>query len=52
MFNLIFRLFRWFWQLWGRLDEKTKRQIIETIIERFNELARAFYRQWKSKKKK
>lgn len=52
MFNLIFELFKWFWQLWDRLDEKTKRQIIEAITEAFKELTRAFYIQWKSKKKK
>lgn len=52
MFNLIFELFKWFLQLWDHLDEKTKRQIIEAIIEAFKELIRAFYRQWKSKKEK
>lgn len=50
--NLIFKLFKWFWQLWDRLDEKTKRQIIEVIIEAFKDLIRAFYKQWESKNKK
>ena len=52
MFNLIFELFKWFWTLWDRLDEKTKRQIIEAIIEAFQELIRTFYKQWKSKNEK
>lgn len=51
MFNLIFELFKWFRQIWDRLDEKTKRQIIDAIIESFEELIRAFYRQWKKKEK-
>ena len=46
-FNLIFELFKWFEQLWDRLDEKTKRQIIEAIIEVSTELIRSFYRDWK-----
>lgn len=52
IFNWIFEVIKWFWQLWDRLDEKTKRQIIEAIIKAFEELLRAFYRQWKNKKKK
>jgi len=52
IFNLVFELFKWFRQLWDRLDEKTKRQIIEVIIESFKDLIRAFYKQWKNKNKK
>jgi len=50
IFNWIFEVVKWFWQLWDRLDEKTKRQIIEAIIKAFGELLRAFYRQWKNRK--
>jgi len=28
IFNWLFELLKWFWQLWHRLDEKTKRQIM------------------------
>lgn len=28
IFNWLFQLLKWFWQLWHRLDEKTKRQIM------------------------
>ncbi|MBD1826809.1 hypothetical protein NDI47_07870 [Microcoleus vaginatus GB1-A2] len=28
IFNWLFELLKWFWQLWDRLDEKTKRQIM------------------------
>ncbi|WP_201150081.1 hypothetical protein A5482_014680 (plasmid) [Cyanobacterium sp. IPPAS B-1200] len=43
MFNWIFKVVNWFSQLWGRLDEEAKRQIIEIIIEAFQELLRVFY---------
>ena len=49
MISLMFRLFKWFWQLWDRLDDKTKRIIIETLINAFKDMLRAYYRQWKSK---
>jgi hypothetical protein len=28
IFNWLFESIQWFWQLWDRLDEKTKRQIM------------------------
>ncbi len=43
-------LVSWIRRLWHRLDEKTKRQIIEAIIKTFEELLRAFYRQWEKRK--
>ena len=46
---MISLIFKWFRQLWDRLDEKTKRSIIEAIIDSFKEILRAFYRQWESK---
>lgn len=52
MLDLIFGLIKWFRQLWDRLDEKTKRLIIEVTVEAYKELLRAFYRWWKSRKKK
>lgn len=46
--NSIFKVARWFWQLWSRLDEQTKRKIVETmIVVTFEELLRAFYRTWR-----
>lgn len=40
----------WFRKLWDRLDEKTKRKTIDTVIKAFEELLRAFYREWKDKR--
>ena len=39
----------WIRQLWNRLDEKTKRQIIDAIVKAFGELLRAFYIEWKNR---
>jgi hypothetical protein len=44
----VFRLVQRFLRLWNRLDEKTKRQIIEAVIKAFEQLLRAFYRSWKN----
>ncbi len=48
----LLELVAWFWQLWNRLDEKTKRQIIETVVKAFEELLRSFYKKWKSQRNK
>ena len=44
----VFGLVPWFLGLWNRLDEKTKRRIIEAVVKAFEELLRAFYRSWKN----
>lgn len=48
----IFDLFKWLWELWDKLPEKTKRQIIETTVQIFTELLRVFHRSWTNTKSK
>jgi hypothetical protein len=36
--------------VWNRLDKNTQRQIIETIIKAFEDLFRAYYRDWKNQR--
>ncbi|MEO0539127.1 MAG: hypothetical protein AAF215_35395 [Cyanobacteria bacterium P01_A01_bin.123] len=50
--NLLLSVVSWFRKLWDRLDEKTKRKIIDTVVKAFEELLRAFYREWKDKQEK
>ena len=50
LFDFIFRLVGWFQQLIGRLDEETKRQIIELSVRSCEELFRSFYRNWKEQR--
>jgi hypothetical protein len=45
----VWRLASWLVQLWDRLDEKTKRQIIEAIVQAFEELLRSYYKEWKNR---
>jgi hypothetical protein len=48
MLGWLLELFKWFWGLWNRLDEKTKRAIIEEVVKSFEKLFRAFYKWWKN----
>ncbi len=48
--DLLVELFEWIWKLWSKLDEKTKHQIIDSIVSSFQDLLRGFYRQWKDSK--
>jgi hypothetical protein len=48
--NLLFELIDFFGRFWDRLDDKTKRQIVEAVIDSFKKLLRAYYRSWKTKK--
>lgn len=43
-------IFRWFFKLWNRLDNETKKLIIETFVQGFKEIIRAWYKWWKSKR--
>ncbi len=49
MFSWLFEIFNWFRKLWERLDEKTKRAIIEEVVKSFEELLRSFYKWWKNR---
>ncbi|GEM_PF-3090192 len=51
MFDWLYKLFMWFWRLWNRLDEKTKRAIIEEVVKSFKPLLRSFYQWLKNRKK-
>ena len=41
-------IFKWIWKLWNGLDEKTKHQIIDSVVSSFSDLLRAFYKQYKT----
>ncbi len=49
VFDWLFGLAGLFWNLWNRLPEKAKREIIEAIIKAMEELLRAFYRNTRAK---
>jgi uncharacterized membrane protein len=44
--------FHWFSKRWERLNDETKKMIIEAIIEVFKDMLHAFYKWWKSQKRK
>jgi hypothetical protein len=44
------RIFLWFLGLWNSLDEKRKKEIIEVIVKAFEQVFRAFYKWYKSRK--
>ena len=51
MFDLIFELLTgWFQKIIGRLDDETKRQIIEIFVKSCEDIFRSFYRSWKEQK--
>ena len=39
----------WFLKSWKKLDDKTKKLIIEAIVKAFEEILRAFYKWWKQR---
>lgn len=48
--DLLIGVFQWIWKPWNRLDDKTKRQIIDSVVDSFQDLLRSFYQQWKDSK--
>lgn len=43
-------IFYWLSKFWEKLDDSTKKSIVEAAIKTFEEILRAFYRWWKQKK--
>lgn len=52
MFGWFWGFFSWLSKLWDGLSEKDKRNIIESIIQAFQALLRAFYSDWKRNERK
>ena len=50
VFDLVFKLSAWFQKWLGKLDEETKRQVIELTVRAGEELFRAFYRHCKKQR--
>jgi hypothetical protein len=44
MFSWLTGVFKQIWKFWNRLDEKTKRAIIEEVVKSFEKMFRAFYK--------
>lgn len=44
-------LFQWVFKVWDKLDNPTKKLIIEAVIKAFEEILRAFYKWWKQRGK-
>jgi hypothetical protein len=42
-----FSIFTFIFNFWKKLDERTKKLIIENVIEAFSKLLRAYYQEWK-----
>lgn len=42
-------LFGLFFKVWNKLDDQTKKLIIETVVNAFEEILRAYYNWWKQK---
>lgn len=49
MFMKIISIFRWIWSFWANLSEETKDNIINKIIDVFEEFMRGFYRAYKER---
>jgi len=50
LFGGLFRfLFRWFFNIWDELDDRTKKIIIEAVVKAFEALLRNFYKQWEQR---
>lgn len=47
--GLLGLLVQWLFKIWDRLDDSTKKLIIDKVVEAFEEILRAFYRWWKQK---
>lgn len=46
MFDLIFKIVFWLWKLWDHLPSKVKQQIIEAIVESYEDIFRTIYRRF------
>lgn len=42
-------LLQWVLKVWKKLDEPTKKLIIEAVVNAFEEILRAFYKWWKQR---
>lgn len=51
IFRWVIELLKWFRGIWNRLDDNTKREIIEAVMTAFEDLLRAFYRWWSVRRK-
>ena len=40
-------LIQWLFNIWNKLDEPTKKLIVEAVTKAFEDILRAFYRWWK-----
>jgi len=40
---------QWFFKTWNKLDDSTKKLIIEAVIKAFEEILRDFYKWWKQR---
>lgn len=47
---IVGNIFQVLFKFWETLSEEDKKLIIETIVEAFKEILRAFYRWWKSQR--
>jgi hypothetical protein len=47
--GLLGLLLQRFFKIWNKLDDSTKKLIIEAVIKAFEEILRAFYKWWKQR---
>jgi hypothetical protein len=47
--GLLGLLLQRFFKVWDKLDDRTKKLIIDAVIKAFEEILRAFYKWWKQR---
>lgn len=50
LIGLAFRLGLKILEIWNKLDDKTKKKIIEAVVDAFELILRAYYKSWKSRR--
>ncbi|MBD2076964.1 hypothetical protein H6F86_24375 [Phormidium sp. FACHB-592] len=47
--GLLGLLRQWFFKVWDKIDDPTKKLIIESVVKAFQEILRAFYKWWQQR---
>ncbi len=49
MLDILLAIFQWIGRIWDSLPKEKKEQIINAIVDSFEDLIRTYYRQWKAR---
>jgi hypothetical protein len=49
MLDILLAIFQWIGRIWDSLPKEKKEQIINAIVDSFEDLIRTYYRKWKTR---